>query len=162
VDTTVDHPHPIPVRNIQSRRIAGDPRPVTRRQLTEVVDVHVRRLEALRRAGIVERVVDGVWRVPTDLPEQGRRYDAQRLDRAVVELRSHLPIERQTRVRGATWLDRQLIGSAGGIANNGFGGDVRDALRQRSDFPVEQGLAEQRGQRLILARNLLATCTDAR
>jgi len=97
------------------------------------------------------------WRVPTDLPEQGRRYDAQRLDRAVVELRSHLPIERQTRVLGATWLDRQLIGSAGGIANNGFGGDVRDALRQRSDFLVEQGLAEQRGQRLILARNLLAT-----
>jgi len=30
----------------------------------------VRRLEALRRAGIVERVADGTWRVPDDLPEQ--------------------------------------------------------------------------------------------
>ncbi len=127
------------------------------RDPTELVDAHVRRLEALRRAGIVERVADGVWRVPADLAEQGRRYDAQRLDGAAVELRSHLPIERQTRVIGATWLDQQLIGGAGGIANNGFGGDVREALRQRSDFLVEQGLAERREQRVILARNLLAT-----
>ncbi len=123
----------------------------------EVVDAHVRRLEALRRAGIVERVAEGIWRVPTDLPEQGRRYDAQRLGDVAVGLRSHLPIERQVRVIGATWLDQQLIGGAGGIANNGFGGDVREALRQRSDFLVEQGLAERRGQRVILARNLLGT-----
>jgi hypothetical protein len=123
----------------------------------EVVDAHVRRLEALRRAGIVERVAEGVWRVPTDLPERGRQYDAQRLGGVSVELRSHLPIERQVRVIGATWLDQQLIGGASGIADNGFGGEVREALRQRSDFLVEQGLAERRGQRVILARNLLAT-----
>ncbi|AJP47688.1 type VI secretion protein [Rugosibacter aromaticivorans] len=123
----------------------------------EVVDAHVRRLEALRRAGIVERVAEGVWRVPTDLPERGRQYDVQRLGGVSVELRSHLPIERQVRVIGATWLDQQLIGGADGIANNGFGGDLRDALRQRSDFLVEQGLAERRGQRVILARNLLGT-----
>jgi hypothetical protein len=45
----------------------------------EIVAAHVRRLEALRRAGIVERVAEGLWKVPADLPEQGRRYDAQRL-----------------------------------------------------------------------------------
>jgi hypothetical protein len=123
----------------------------------EMVDAHVRRLEALRRTGIVERVAEGVWRVPTDLPERGRQYDVQRLGGVSVELRSHLPIERQVRVIGATWLDQQLIGGASGIADNGFGGEVREALRQRSDFLVEQGLAERRGQRVILARNLLAT-----
>ncbi|WP_034293649.1 MULTISPECIES: relaxase/mobilization nuclease and DUF3363 domain-containing protein [Burkholderiales] len=123
----------------------------------EVVDAHVRRLEALRRAGVVERVAEGVWRVPGDLPEQGRQYDAQRLGGAAVELRSHLPIERQARVIGATWLDQQLIGGASGIADNGFGSEVREALRQRSDFLIEQGLGERRGQRVILARNLLAT-----
>ncbi|CAG0980162.1 hypothetical protein BURK2_01794 [Burkholderiales bacterium] len=127
------------------------------REPKEVVDAHVRRLEALRRAGIVERVAEGVWRVPADLPEQGRQYDMQRLGGVSVELRSHLPIERQTRVIGATWLDQQLIGGASGIADNGFGGEVRDALRQRADFLVDQGLAEQRGQRVALARNLLAT-----
>ncbi len=124
----------------------------------EVVATHVRRLEALRRAGIVERVADGVWRVPDDLAEKGRQYDAQRLGGGVaVELKSHLPIERQARVIGATWLDQQLIGGGKGLGDLGFGADVKDALRQRADFLAEQGLAEHRGQSVVLARNLLAT-----
>jgi len=124
----------------------------------EVVAAHVRRLEALRRAGIVERVTEGLWKVPDDLPERGRRYDSQRLGGGVtVELKSNLPIERQTRVIGATWLDQQLIGGGKGLGDVGFGGEVKDTLRQRTDFLVEQGLAERRGQRVILARNLLAT-----
>ncbi len=124
----------------------------------EVVAAHVRRLEALRRAGIVEREAEGVWRVPGDLAERGRQYDAQRLGGGVVvELKSHLPIERQTRVIGATWLDQQLIGGGKGLGDLGFGGEVKDALRQRADFLAEQGLAEHRGQRVVLARNLLAT-----
>ena len=124
----------------------------------EVVAAHVRRLEALRRAGIVEREAEGVWRVPDDLTEQGRQYDAQRLGGGVaVELKSHLPIERQARVVGATWLDQQLIGGGKGLGDLGFGAEVKDALRQRADFLTEQGLAEQRGQRVVLARNLLAT-----
>ena len=126
----------------------------------EVVDAHVRRLEALRRAGIVERVTEEIWRVPMDLPQRGRQYDVQRLGGVSVELRSHLPIERQTRVIGATWLDQQLIGGVSGIADNGFGGEVREALRQRSDFLVEQGLATRHGRRVILARNLLGALRD--
>ncbi|WP_169293675.1 relaxase/mobilization nuclease and DUF3363 domain-containing protein [Advenella sp. EE-W14] len=124
----------------------------------EVVVAHVRRLEALRRAGIVGREAEGVWRVPDNLAERGRQYDAQRLGGGVaVELKSHLPIERQTRVIGATWLDQQLIGSGKGLGDLGFGAEVKDALRQRGDFLIEQGLAERRGQRVILARDLLAT-----
>jgi type IV secretory pathway VirD2 relaxase len=124
----------------------------------EVVAAHVRRLEALRRAGIVERVAEGLWKVPDDLPERGRQYDSWRLGGgAAVELKSHLPIERQTRVIGATWLDQQLIGGGKGLGDVGFGGEVKDTLRQRIDFLVEQGLAERRGQRVILARNLLTT-----
>jgi len=124
----------------------------------EVVAAHVRRLEALRRAGIVERVAEGVWRVPGDLAERGRQYDAQRLGGGVaVELKSHLPIERQVRVIGATWLDQQLLGGGKGLGNLGFGAEVKGALHQRAGFLAEQGLAERRGQRVILARNLLAT-----
>ncbi|MHA6834469.1 relaxase/mobilization nuclease domain-containing protein [Ralstonia pseudosolanacearum] len=124
----------------------------------EVVAAHVRRLEALRRAGIVEREAQGVWRVPGDLAERGRQYDAQRLGGGVdVKLKSHLPIERQTRVIGATWLDQQLIGGGKGLGDLGFGSEVKDALQQRADFLTEQGVAEQRGQRVVLARNLLAT-----
>jgi hypothetical protein len=29
--------------------------------------------------GIVERVAEGLWKVPDDLAERGRQYDAQRL-----------------------------------------------------------------------------------
>ena len=123
----------------------------------EVVAAHVRRLEALRRAGIVERVAEGLWKVPGDLPEQGRRYDAQRLGGVAVELKSHLPIERQARVIGATWLDQQLIGGGSGLGELGFGSEARQAMQQRADFLAEQGLAERRGQRIILARNLLGT-----
>jgi len=128
------------------------------RDASEVVAEHVRRLEALRRAGIVERLTEGVWRVPADLPSQGRQYDARRLDGGVaVELRSHLSIERQTRVIGATWLDQQLIAGGRGLGELGFGSEVRTALQHRADFLAEQGLAERRGQRVILARNLLVT-----
>ncbi|MBG2641534.1 relaxase/mobilization nuclease and DUF3363 domain-containing protein [Klebsiella michiganensis] len=118
---------------------------------------HVRRLEALRRAGIVERVAEGLWKVPDDLSERGRQYDAQRLGGVAVDLKSHLPIERQARVIGATWLDQQLIGGGRGLGDLGFGGDAKQALQQRADFLEEQGLAQRRGQRVILSRNLLET-----
>src|SRR5690606_3374753 len=123
----------------------------------DVVAAHVRRLEALRRAGIVERLAEGLWKVPDDLAERGRQYDAQRLGGVAVELKSHLPIERQARVIGATWLDQQLIGGGRGLGDLGFGGDARQAMQQRADFLEEQGLAQRRGQRVILARNLLGT-----
>ncbi len=123
----------------------------------EVVAAHVRRLEALRRASIVERVAEGLWKVPDDLPEQGRRYDAQRLGGVAVEVKSHLSIKRQARVIGATWLDQQLIGGGSGLGDLGFGGEAKQAMQQRADFLAEQGLAERRGQRVILARNLLGT-----
>jgi len=123
----------------------------------EIVTAHVRRLEALRRAGIVERITDGVWKIPADLPERGRQYDAQRMGSVAVDLKSHLPIERQTRLIGATWLDQQLIGGGKGLGDLGFGSEARHAMQQRADFLVEQGLADKRGQRVILARNLLAT-----
>lgn len=123
----------------------------------EVVAAHVRRLEALRRAGIVERVAEGLWKVPDDLAERGRQYDGQRLGGVAVEMKSHLPIERQARVIGATWLDQQLIGGGRGLGDLGFGGDAKQAMQQRADFLEEQGLAQRRGQRVILARNLLGT-----
>ncbi|MFH6601704.1 DUF3363 domain-containing protein [Ectopseudomonas khazarica] len=122
-----------------------------------LVERHVRRLEALRRAGIVERLAEGVWRVPADLPEQGRQHDARRLGDVAVELRTQLPLEQQVRAVGATWLDQQLIGGNRELVDKGFGKEVREALRQRADFLVEQGLAERLGQRVVLARNLLAT-----
>ncbi|OLU13217.1 type VI secretion protein [Pseudomonas sp. PA1(2017)] len=122
-----------------------------------LVERHVRRLEALRRAGIVERLAEGVWRIPADLHEQGRQHDARRLGDVAVEVRTPLSLEQQVRAVGATWLDQQLIGGNRELVGTGFGKEVREALRQRADFLVEQGLAERQGQRVVLSRNLLAT-----
>ena len=123
------------------------------------VGAHVRRLEALRRAGIVERIEDGSWRVPADYLDRAAAHDAGPLGGAAVELRSHLPVARQTRAIGATWLDRNLIEGAS-PAPTGFGAEVRRALEQRGAFLVDEGLATRRGQRLLLARDLLATLRD--
>ncbi|WP_343577821.1 relaxase/mobilization nuclease and DUF3363 domain-containing protein [Pseudomonas sp.] len=125
-----------------------------------LVERHVRRLEALRRAGIVERLDEGIWRVPADLHERGRQHDARRLGDVAVELRTPLSVERQVRAIGATWLDQQLIGGNRGLSEKGFGREVREALKQRADFLMEQGLAERQGQRVVLARNLLSTLRE--
>lgn len=124
------------------------------------VDAHVRRLEALRRSGIVERMVDGIWRVPPDFLSRTQAHDAQRAADGIIELRSHQPIEQQVRAQGATWLDHQMVSDARNLSPQGFGAQVRGALQDRMDFLVEQGLAKRRGSRVVLARNLLATLRD--
>jgi hypothetical protein len=78
----------------------------------------------------------------------------------MVELRSHLSVDKQVRAIGATWLDRELIGDSAGLAAQGFGSQVREAAHNRVDFLVEHGLAERCGQRVVLARNLLVTLRD--
>lgn len=65
-----------------------------------------------------------------------------------VALKSHLPIERQALVIGATGLDQQLIGGGRGLGDLGFGGDAKQPMQQRADFLEEQGLAQQHRQRV--------------
>ncbi|HDR9895494.1 TPA: DUF3363 domain-containing protein, partial [Escherichia coli 87-1713 (10i)] len=49
----------------------------------------------------------------------------QRLGGVTVELKSHLPIERQARVIGATWLDQQLIDGGSGLGDLGFSSEAK-------------------------------------
>ncbi len=123
------------------------------------VEIHVRRLEALRRVGAVERLADGIWKIPADLMQKAKQHDLRRTVGRVIELRSHLPIEQQVRAIGATWLDRNLVAD-GGAVNQGFGAQVLDAMQSRAEFLIELGLAERRGQHVVLARDLLATLRD--
>ena len=84
--------------------------PVPGRSPPAVVEAHERRLEALRRAGIVERIEAGVWRVPADLAQRGLAYDVQRQGGVELKILSTLPIEQQIGAIGATWLDQHLMG----------------------------------------------------
>ncbi|MFS8038314.1 DUF3363 domain-containing protein [Xanthobacter sp. AM11] len=104
---------------------------------------HVRRLEALRRAGIVERVHAEHWTIPADLPERGLAYDIQRAGPGphVTEL-SHLPLDRQIGHEGATWLDRELASrDRTPLAAHGFGADVATAMQRRRQALVAMGYA---------------------
>jgi type IV secretory pathway VirD2 relaxase len=124
------------------------------------VQSHVRRLEALRRAGIVERIEQGRWRVPADFISRATAYDSERSGGAQVEVRSTLSLRQQTTVLGATWLDQQLVGRPETLATHGFGAEVRAALGERTQYLVEHQLAERRGTRVIFARDLLARLRD--
>lgn len=123
----------------------------------ETVQAQVRRLEALRRARLVERMADGSWQIPPDLAARGQAYDAKRLDGAQIILQTPLSLDQQKRAIGSTWLDQQLVARRLPEGETGFAPDVREALKERADFLIEQGLAERRGQRIVLARDLLAT-----
>jgi hypothetical protein len=108
---------------------------------------HVRRLEALRRAGIVERVHGEHWTIPADLPERGLVYDRQRFGNGPrVDELSHLPLDRQVRHEGATWLDKTMLG--GGretLPHTGFGGDVRAAWETRKQTLAGMGYVRDLG-----------------
>ncbi len=119
------------------------------------VQGHVRRLEALRRAGHVERIEEGVWRIPSDLIERGRRFDAERSGGVTVTLHSHLSVERQARALGATWLDREMLKPTIEPPPTSFGVALKGALAQRGEFLIEQGLARRGDGRVIVARDLL-------
>lgn len=75
-------------------------------------------------------------------------------------VRSDLSIEAQIRARGATWLDRQLVSPRPETLSGGFGSEVRDALEQRSEALIDEGLAKRQGQRIVFARGLLDTLRD--
>lgn len=99
---------------------------------------HVRRLEALRRAGHAERIDADHWRVPADLPERGQAYDLAR-DRANIRVSVLSPtgLDQQIGHEGATWLDRELVSRQRIVlAGEGFGQEVKAALEKR-----KQGLA---------------------
>lgn len=121
------------------------------------VEIHVRRLEALRRSGTVERLADGVWHVPSEFLSRAQVHDARQAAGPAIELRSHLSIAYQVSAQGATWLDHQMVANPRDrdLSQMGFGAQVRKAMQDRQKFLVAQGLAEQRGARLLLAPNLL-------
>ncbi len=124
----------------------------------EFVAAHVRRLEALRRDGLVEREADGSWHVPPNFLGAVETHEKRRSrdTPVVVEVLSTTPLEKQVAADGATWLDRQLVGDeAAGARSSGFGREVKGALAQRRQWLIEQGLAEERRDQVVYRSNLL-------
>jgi type IV secretory pathway VirD2 relaxase len=142
-------------RNIAAvaRRMGGEYRPSRHRALVEngsirvpggdadaFVGAHVRRLEALRRAGIVERAGADSWLIPDDFEVGAAAYDAAHEPRTRMRVLSAFDLDRQVSSDGATWLDRQILSrDRGSIASMGFGAEVNKALEARTDVLIERG-----------------------
>lgn len=126
------------------------------------VDAHVRRLEALRRARIVERMDADQWRIPEGFENRAAAYDAGRKRQVSVRILSAFDLDKQISADGATWLDRRLIhGEKADLAAAGFGQDVRRAISRRREHHVEQGDATcVRDGRVFYRRSLLATLRE--
>jgi hypothetical protein len=145
-----------PAAHGTSLRVSG----MSEAESSEVVSMHVRRLEALRRGHIVDREPNGQWRIPPDYEQLARRFDRQRNDGVIVQVRSTVPINKQVRAIAATWLDRQLLQTDRLMVPQGFGAEVRNALSERAEFLIENGFASRQGQRLVLMRDLISTLRD--
>jgi hypothetical protein len=123
------------------------------------VEAHVRRLEALRRAGIVARLDGDHWAIPHDFLGRAAAYDERQGRNPVIEVHSAISLQQQITAEAATWLDRQLVGRHKvGTVPMGFGGKVETALLRRNEHLVAQGLARRRDDGSIQYQpDLLAT-----
>ena len=95
---------------------------------------------------------------PGSIVELRTFEDARGERRVALAVRSDLDLQHQVNASGATWLDRQSIAREPvAVSDGGFGAEVRDAMRQRAEHLVREGLAEQQGRRIVFSRNLIET-----
>lgn len=148
-----------PSRHLEQARFTGR---VPGGDYEGFVESHVRRLEASRRAGIVERIDADQWRIPDDFESRAATYDSGRSARANIRILAAFDLESQIGADGATWLDRRLIANEPtDLAPAGFGQQVRDAMDRRREHLIEQGDAtRQQNGRVFYRRNLLATLRE--
>jgi hypothetical protein len=124
----------------------------------EFIQTHVRRLEAMRRQGLAERLPDGGWHAGSDHLDRALRFEERNRSKRPVHMTvlSWQNLDELPGAVGATWLDRQLVAKVPQtIASTGLGSEVGTALRARRQWLLEQGLAREQGGRTVYARNLL-------
>lgn len=99
---------------------------------------HKRRLEALRRLGVVARQTDGSWQIPNNFEAHAREAEAKRR-KLSIDVRSWLPIDQLTERRTYTWLD-EVHECELGDAMVGFATEVRAARSARRAWVQSEGL----------------------
>jgi type IV secretory pathway VirD2 relaxase len=98
---------------------------------------------------------------PGSIVELRAYEDAHGQRRVALAVRSDLDIQAQVKATGATWLDRQAIAREPlALSEGGFGAEVQQALDQRADHLIGEGLAERQGGRVVFARRLLNTLRE--
>ena len=129
----------------------------------EFVEAHVRRLEALRRAGHATRLSDGLWQIPPDYLARVTDYERARAVHLPpdITVKSRLTLGQMKTAHGVTWLDEHMRDFTGNETAQGFAREVETARAARHRFLVEQGYIRYGQTRLtdkdiatLLARDL--------
>ena len=98
---------------------------------------------------------------PGSIVELRAYEDARGERRVALAVRSDLDIHAQVNAAGATWLDRQAVArDPMALSENGFGAEVRQAMDERTERLIGEGLAERQGGRVVFARRLLNTLRE--
>ncbi|MBX5086752.1 DUF3363 domain-containing protein [Rhizobium lentis] len=99
--------------------------------------------------------------LPGSIVELRAWEDGEGQRRVALAVRSDLDIHAQVNAAGATWLDRQSVAREPiALSEGGFGAEVLQALEQRAEHLIGEGLAERQGGRVVFARRLLITLRD--
>ena len=130
---------------------------------------HVRRLEALRRAGLVERMQDGSWTIPDEYLEKAAEFEADRAGGVNLKTLSWLTLEEQVTHRGVVWLDQEHGEKVGARLHSvrqariawlreqgllapdakALNAEARNRLRQSEHAAVAARIAKQSGRQQI-------------
>jgi hypothetical protein len=107
----------------------------------EYVERFVARCESLHKAGLIETLAQGGWKIPSDVVQKARAFDAtvnKRL-KVSVEPESFRLLNEETRTRGASWLDRIVTENRSILRSMGaFGRELTRALKARTDSLQER------------------------
>lgn len=105
----------------------------------EYIRAHIRRLEAVRRSGISERLEDGTWSIPGDYLDRVKRYQLRSGGAGGVDAKiaAWKGVDTMIDADGLTWLDQKIVIPPSAI---GFGEAVRRAKALRMAHLVDQGL----------------------
>lgn len=115
----------------------------------DYIEAHKRRLEALRRAGFVERRQDGSWAIPKDYLDRAAQYEATRRATRIKTL-SWISLEDQITALGPSWIDGQIA------AASVFGEAIKRAQLQREAFLTRNGMLNDDADRTNRSRETLA------
>lgn len=116
---------------------------------------HKRRLEALRRAGIVDRNADGVWRIPEDFLDRAAAHEAERSP-ARVRVLSWVALEQLPGAAAITILDDTLEKRTEiERVPHGFGAELENALVTRRRWLLIQGIGREGEEGFVIDRDHL-------
>ena len=105
---------------------------------------HKRRLEALRRGGVVERMQDGSWQLPAEYLERAAEFEAVKGRGVRVDVRSWLGLEALVEREAETWLDSAQAADPNRTGSQRLG----DLQTQRRQFLVREGWLSDDDERL--------------